>query len=135
MHFQVCIFLTSGAAASPEARFHEPRCEGDGVCSNDSLLFTCTIAGRFLQLTIPTSTDGPVPELVQRSTALRAIMLPDGYSAEYVNISELFSLTLSISMASLLMGENITCEDADSSNITAAGCIIYTGQFIRIIVT
>ena len=43
-------------AVSVDASFDDPRCEGERVCPNDPLLFTCTVTGSIIgdaRVTLP----------------------------------------------------------------------------------
>ena len=131
-------YITHSDAAM--AGFTDDRCIVDGVCRNDPLTFTCEISGALsLRVVLPNGEQA----IVSVGSEQDDITLPDGFTAENLNITEIdsssrdFVLTLSIASASLLDSGEIRCDDTFDTNVARAGCPImgkilpYNGKFWR----
>ncbi|CAI8025148.1 hypothetical protein GBAR_LOCUS14558, partial [Geodia barretti] len=129
----VVFIVTAEAQVSAVASFNDSRCAGQMVCSNDALLFTCTVTestSALASVTLPSGegvqvtsgnmiqvVDGPLPEGV---TVQSHDALVDGVLVNY-------KLTLSIERASLLGGNPIICTAITVSPLTdEASCPIAT---------
>ena len=103
------------------ASFSDGRCEADGVCPNDRLLFTCELNEvNILRLTLP----GQSPVAYIAGSNPDTVALPAGITVQSLDIPSSgrgnFTLTLSIENASLLAGSEIRCDDNDDSDTNAA---------------
>ena len=92
---------------------------------SEPLLFTCEVYGAaLLRVVLPT---GDL-EYVSVGDTAADIVLPAGFTAEYLDITEIdkstrnFTLTLSINSASLLNGGEIKCDDTTSRKEAKAKC-------------
>ena len=109
------------------AIFTNESCEAGGVKLSDPLLFICKIYGSFLlRVQLPNNDQ----EIISLGDKIDDIILPTGFKAISINITEIdlftrnFSLTISIDRASRLEGGNITCDDTTPRKKATAGCII-----------
>ena len=110
-------FAVSPAEAQV-ASFNDPRCDGGAVCPNDPLLFTCTVtnssAAASARATLPSGVGVDV-DSVNMTRVLRAASLPIGVDLQsYSGMAEgglaNYRITLAIERASLLGGNDVTCE-------------------------
>ena len=99
--------------------------------STEPLSFTCELINVFvLRIVLPNGDR----ELISVGDTTSDITLPDGFSAESLNIVVIdgstrnFFLKLSIANASLLNGGEIVCDDTTSKNKVMAGCPV-CGEF------
>ena len=109
------------------ASFSDVRCVADGVCPNDSLVFTCKISNvSALRIILPSGDQ----EVVSLGDTASSVGLPAGFTADSLVITETdnyrrnIALTISIEKASLLNGSQIKCDDVSrNDNISAmTGC-------------
>ena len=99
------------------ASFNDPRCDGGAVCPNDPLLFTCTatdVPAASARVTLPSGVSVAVTN-TNMTEVFGAASLPDGvdiqsYSGMAEGGSGNYRITLAIERASLLGGNNVTCE-------------------------
>ena len=109
------------------ATFTNVACEAGGVKPSDPLLFICKIYGAFL---LRVQLQNNEQEIVSFGDEVGDIILPTGFTAVYLEITEIdrftrnFTLTISIDRASRLEGGNITCDDNTPRKKATAGCII-----------
>ena len=96
----------------------------DGVCPNDSLIFTCEVNDAFvMRVLLPSG----YQEYASPGDRANDIALPAGFTADSLvltptdNFKNNITLTLSIENASLLNGGQITCDDT-IYNRAMAGC-------------
>ena len=114
------------------ASFSDGRCEADGVCPNDPLLFTCEVnETSVLRLTLP----GQSPVAYVAGSTPDTVSLPAGITVKSLdtpdNAPGNFTLTLSIENASLLAGSEIRCDDGTDSNAAMAACPLL-GMYIQV---
>ena len=109
------------------ASFTNEACATGGVNPTDPLLFTCTLNGAILlRLVLPTGDQ----EILSVGDTADDVTLPIGFTAVSLNITEIdestrnFNLSIFIANASLLGGDEITCDDTTSTNAVKAGCPI-----------
>ena len=99
--------------------------------STEPLSFTCELINVFVLRIVLPNGDG---EPISVGDTASDVALPDGFSAESLNIVEIdgstrnFFLKLSIANASLLDGGEIICDDTSSMNKVMAGCPV-CGKF------
>ena len=125
----------TGVAQSVMASFDDPRCEGETVCPTTPLLFTCTVTGSMASLASVRLPSGEVVNI--RSDDTTAVeeggTLPDGvvvqsHSARIEDGLANYMLALTIESASILNGNNVTCDDRTLDPTTAnASCHVSTG--------
>ena len=114
------------------ASFNDSRCDGQMVCPNDPLLFTCTVTestASAARVTLP-SGEGVQVTSANMTEQVGATPLPDGVTVQsndsvvdggLVN----YTLTLAIERASLLGGNPIICDARTVSPLTdEASCPI-----------
>ena len=118
------------------ASFNDPRCDGQMVCSNDSLLFTCTVTDSpsgLAEVTLPSGV--AVQVTIGNTTVVVGAALPEGVtvqSNDSVVVGGLanYTLTLAIQRASLLGGNPVICDAKTVSPSTdEASCPIATGMY------
>ena len=115
-------FFTTDAAQSS---FNDSRCASSGVCSTETLFFTCNLNEVvLLRVVFPTGDQ----EIISVGDSTADVVLPAGFIALFLDIIEINSyrrnitLTLSVANASLLEASNITCDDTTQTRKTMAGC-------------
>ena len=101
---------------SAVASFNDPRCDGEMVCPNDPLLFTCTVTESSSTLASVTLPSGERVDVTNDNmTEEVGGTLPDGVTVQshsaivdggLVN----YTLTLAINRASLLGGNPVICD-------------------------
>ena len=102
---------------SVDASFNDPRCEGERVCPNDPLLFTCTVTGSTATLGSVTLPSGQfVIILSSNMTSFGGGSLPGGvrvvsHDARVDGGVVDYTLTLAIDRASILSGNSVICAD------------------------
>ena len=109
------------------ASFTNEACAMGGVKPTEPLLFTCEVNGVILlRVLLPTGEQ----ENVTVGDTADDIFLPTGFTAVFLNITEIegttrnINLIISIANASLLGGGEITCDDTTSKNRANASCPI-----------
>ena len=120
------------------ASFNDTRCDGETVCPNTPLLFTCTVTesnSRLARIILPS---GDIVTIDDNNMAGGA--LPDGVTVQShdgrfdVGEGGNYLLTLAIERASVLTGSAIVCEDTASSQLTAmASCPMATSMIHQFI--
>ena len=117
--------LYSDAAPSAVVSFSDGRCEADGVCPNDPLLFTCEVNEVVvLRVVFPTGDS----DILSDDDDEDDVTTPPGFTAVSFEATVIdgssrnFVLILSVASASLLAGGNITCDDTTENNRVMAGC-------------
>ncbi|CAI8018957.1 hypothetical protein GBAR_LOCUS11440 [Geodia barretti] len=127
----LCV-VPGGATVSVQAGFNNSRCDGRGVCSNDPLLYICTVNNSPADKAVVHLPSGQTVALdrdsnIQIEGGLPNGVVVDSYYArvDYVVIN--YCLALIIERASLLNG-SITC-DGNSLSAPAkdSECQIATG--------
>ena len=130
---------TAEAQVSAVASFNDSRCAGQMVCSNDPLLFTCTVTRSTVsaaRVTLPSRVGVQVTSTTM--VELVGAPLPDGVTVVSHNAIVdgglvNYTLTLAIERASLLGGNPIICDDRALSPLTdEASCPIATGSYSTI---
>ena len=123
----------SGVAQSPEASFDDPRCDGEMVCPDTPLLFTCTVTGSTSASARVILPSGPaVVVTVMNMVEVIDGPLPDGvtiFSFNAVGSGPVnYSLTLSIERADILAGMAVICDAQTVPVMTdEATCPVATG--------
>ena len=120
----------AGAAISVEASFNDTRCENEGVCPNDPLLFTCAISGSPVSkatVTLPSQHDVDIH--IDNTTSGE---LPHGVTVQfhdaiiYIGLRN-YTISLAFEKAYLLTG-NITCNPRTFQPLTEEGtCLVARG--------
>ena len=114
------------------ANFTDGRCEADGVCPNDPLLFTCEVNETVvLRVTLPDSTTqtlSPDDDFVP----IDGITLVSLDISVVMDVTRNYNLTLSIANASVLAGGEIRCDTSGDTIVATAGCPVL-GMFSGII--
>ena len=119
---------------SAVASFNDPRCDGQMVCPNDPLLFTCTVTDSASSLAEVTLPSGERIQITSgNTTVVVGAALPDGVTVQS-NDSVVdgglanYILTLAINRALLLGGNPVVCDALTVSPLTdEASCPIATG--------
>ena len=124
---------------SVDASFDDPRCEGERVCPNDPLLFTCTVTGSSSVATVTLPSGQFVIILSSNTTSSGGGSLPVGvrvhsHDARVGGGVVDYTITLAIERASILNGDSVTCADGaavvpqtDEASCPIAGryCIVH----------
>ena len=127
--------VTAEAQASAVASFNDPRCDGQMVCPNDPLLFTCTVAESTSTAARVTLPSGERVQVTSTNTTevVGATSLPDGVTVQSHDAVvdgglANYTITLAIDRASLLGGNPTICTAITVSPLTdEASCPIATG--------
>ena len=130
--------VTAEAQVSAVASFNDSRCDGQMVCPNDPLLFTCTVSdspSAAARVTLPSGVAVQVTSA--NMTEEVGGTLPNGVTVQSHNISVEdgglvnYTLTLAIERASLLSGNPIICDARTVLWLTdEASCPIATGTVL-----
>ena len=124
---------------SAVASFNDPRCDGQMVCPNDPLLFTCTVSdspSSLAEVTLP-SGEGVQVSSANTTQVVGATSLPDGVTVQSHNAVvdgglAHYTLTLTIERASLLGGNPVICDARTLPVLTnEASCLISTGTALQ----
>ena len=118
---------------SVNASFNDPRCNGQMVCPNDPLVFTCTVTGSAATVaSVRLSTGVEVSIRSATNTTVGEDTLPTGVTVQSFSATmdppKDFLLTLAITEASILTGA-VEC-DSILGEIDEAECQIATGMYI-----
>ena len=118
---------------SVEASFDDPRCNGQMVCSNDPLVFTCNITGSTATLASVRLSGVEVSFRSDINTIVGEDTLPTGvtvqsFSATMDPLSD-YLLTLAITEASILTGA-VEC-NSNLGETDVAECQIATGAVLH----
>ena len=114
-----------------EAKFNDTRCDGDGVCSNDPLLFTCAVYGSLADHARIVLSSQYWVELDQFNNTRES--LPPGIFLHWKNAIDVngtgnFFMVLAIKRVSLLNGNAIMCNSESTGGSREAKCPVATGK-------
>ena len=121
------------------ASFNDSRCDGEMVCPNDSLLFTCTVTKSTTpaaRVTLPSGVGVQVTS-TNMTEVVGATTLPNGVTVQSHNAVvdgglANYTLTLAIERASLLNVNPVACDARTVSPLTdEKSCPIATGSYIQ----
>ena len=123
------------------ASFNDTRCDGEIVCPDTPLLFTCTITesdSRLARIILPSGDKVTIDDI----NNIEGGDLPDGVTVQShdgrfdFREGGNYALTLAIERASVLTGSAIVCEDTAASQLTArASCPFATSMIHQFIST
>ena len=122
---------------SVNASFNDTRCDSEGVCPNDPLLFTCAVNGSesaFVTIVLSPTEEVEI-DCKGNNTEINQ-KFPRGISLGDCNVTDVdgtkgnYIIELVIERASLLNG-NITCrgENTDKTSCEAK-CLLLTGMYM-----
>ena len=119
---------------SVEASFNDPRCNGQMVCPNDPLVFTCTVTGSGASLATVRLSTGVEVSIRGTNTTMGEDTLPTGvtvqsFSATMDSLRD-FLLILAITEASILTGA-VECDSNLVDAVDEAECQIATGAVLH----
>ena len=123
----------TGVTQSPEASFNDPRCDGEMVCPNTPLLFTCNVTGSTSDVaTVRLPSGQAVGITIMDMINVINGPLPDGVNTSSYNVEGSgpvnYSLTLSIERADILDGMDVICDARTLPPTTdEATCPVATG--------
>ena len=120
---------------SVEASFNDPRCNGQMVCPNDPLVFTCTVTGSAAtEATVILSPGVEVRIRSEGNTIVGEDTLPTGVTVQSFSATmdspRDFLLTLAITEASILT-DAVECDSNLADAVDEAECQIATGAVLH----
>ena len=119
---------------SVEASFDDPRCNGQMVCPNDPLVFTCTVTGSVASLATVRLSPGVEVDVRGTNTTMGEDTLPTGVTVQSFSATmdspRDFVLTLAITEASILT-DAVECDSNLADAVDEAECQIATGAVLH----
>ena len=126
-------------AVSVDASFNDPRCEGERVCPNDPLLFTCTVTESIIGDARVTLPSGQTVDINSDNTiSVIGGSLPGGVMVQSHDASidggvANYTVILAIERASILTGRSVICDSRTLAQLTdLASCPLSTGMFLAV---
>ena len=116
------------------ASFNDTRCDGETVCPDTPLLFTCNITGSMATLASVSLPSGERVNICSISDDTTSLEGEDGvtvlsHDTRHERGPVNYMLTLAIESASILAGNAIVCEDTAAIPLTAmASCPVATNM-------